>query len=355
MSQGTSDHEFARRLADLKKGPWVEDGSLAAELLTPPKELSALAYARVPIDLEALPLGETRSLRSRNAELRVVLRPHWSEAITEPDQVRIRDSFDAALTHLQILELAVETGYLREDDVQEEARTGLLSLLWSPAARRFVNDYDYIAVDFLAARFGVAGLRDVRPPSPDPTAAIRFAGFLSQETTLSQDTYVDEWLAFLDDYVEEEGEQDAFYEYLELGVDDPQLERFQRLAVGAQRFVVYLADLFGTLTSSERPRFGLFYQYWLARMFAYELIDGVYVRDTAIWDGGDSWIDVIRRSPILRADAPDVGGGLEIKSPWDRDLAIVSTAWEETKAFASAAKAPPDSGLRETPGLTSGA
>jgi hypothetical protein len=298
-------HEQDARLADMLDGPWAERAAVAVKTLARPAGL----------------LGARPALAARTAD---ALRPHWLREVESEKEIELRDSLDFALAQLQLLELAVETGYLPLDGVRQPARELFESVLWSKPAQDFARAYDYVSVEYLARRVGFAPLAAKHDgPAPDPRAAVRYATFLDHHRHWLEDELIDEWLGFLDDYVEHRGEQDDFYAFLERPAKKSQ--RFARLAEGARRSIEMLSDLFGVMNETERPRYGLFYAYWLAKLFGYEYRRGAYRRNREMWDGNDSWARAIKDSPLYRE-----GGGEVIK----QQLASLETVWKETLAIA---------------------
>ena len=296
--------EELARLEDLKEGPWNKRGHAATKFLAPRTDLLELVDTPETISLPLLKETLSSGDHSREPALAHVFRLHWlpDGDITSRCELKLRDSLDFALTFLQLVELAVETGYLGARAVRGPARETMLRLLWSDAARRFVEGYEYIGVEYLAARVGFPGFRTRDPPPPDESAEIRFASFLDHHRAWLEDAVIEEWLGFLDDHVEYPNEQQDFYQYLNGKNRGRASLRFRRLAAGADKSLVMLADLFGMLRREEQARFGLFYGYWLAKLFGFELGPDGFRGTIHPLDGG-SWAAAIKKSELFVAEA----------------------------------------------------
>lgn len=281
-----SAEELRARIAGLNAGPWTARGRFAADKLREAGiSVEGVAPLR-PFDFTILdlPLHAVKLEKS----LTHVLRPHWEKAITKRPEIKFRESLDSALTHLQLIELAIETGYLPIEQVPAEIKNRVINLLWANPVRSFVRDYDYVGVEFLAQRLGIQGTTARTPPPIIAKGSVLFSAFLATLRRIERDKSINAWLDFLDDYVLRANEQNEFYEYLEEEKPEPS-NRFRSLTIGARSFTVELADFFVLTTGETRGMFGLFYAYWFQKMFGYELTDKGYVRDNENWEGNDSW------------------------------------------------------------------
>lgn len=264
-----------------------------------------------------------------------LFRSHREEPITNVEELAFRNSFDEALGRLQLLELAVVTGYLPLEVVRTRAREELIVLLWPSAARQYLRIYDYLGVRFLAARVGVElGLPAVDPPAPDASAAVRYATFLSQISAWHEDPDVDEWLGFLDDYVEYEDEQADVDHFLRTGLlpDKSNLAtaaRFQRLAIGAERVLALLADLHNVLEPRERPLFGVYHAYWMAKLFGYKFDER---RGRFVYDSDRNWSACLKGRALETVTVPR-----PVRMSRRKELAAhradAGALWKETKAL----------------------
>ena len=248
--------------------------------------------------------------KRKSGLLAKVLRPHFEfeGVVDDEEEIRTRDVFDEALTLPQLYELAVQSGYLHESSVRTPARTILTDLLWSDPARRFVAAYDYVAVPMLAARVGILGLASVKPPEPNPSAALHFAGFLAHLRAFHADDRIDLWVHFLDDYLVEDDEQDMLWDYLR-GQRETPPSRTEELLTGCQVFVTSLASAFHILQESEMGPFGLLHSYWLQKFFGYERNGkGLFVKNVSEWGRVDSWAHTISTSRHLvpAGTAPEI-------------------------------------------------
>jgi hypothetical protein len=312
----TPENETQRRFADLLSGPWREKAEHARAMVGP---VSVIKVGESRVDLTTLQLVNGDKVRFTTLD--AVFAPHWEREPGQED-MKIRDSFDYALGQMMLTELAVETGYVTLDVVRDVVRRELTMLLWSPGARRYLMTYDYVPVRFLAARVGIdLGLPAVDPPKPNEKAEVRFATFLSHHQRWSTDPTIDQWLGFLDDYVEVEGEQLMFAEFLRREGEAPR-QRFTTLLVGVEHFLRSLANLFSLLDPDEVPHFGLVYAYWIARFYGMRLgKDGTYRQVDINWDAE------VRGSPLFEDTD---GHGL------NDDLEVILRAWRRIQEFVKA-------------------
>jgi hypothetical protein len=326
-----SDKELSQRLAAIEHGPW---GHGIAKMQ---KQLAPIEPVTLGSALDKIQLSKPNKKRAK--QLGTLLRPHFldDDGITDPREIEIRDSLDEALIMPQLFELAVETGYLPIEIIMGPARKILADVLWSKAARDFVAAYDYVAIPMLAARLGITGLGAAHPPTPTPKAAVRFAGFLAHV----RDFYVDEriqiWTSFLDDYIEEPEEQDKLWSYLK-GKKKKGPARAATLLAGCQDFVRSMASAFYHLDDDERGRFGLIHAYWLQKFFGYEMDATGYIKNSELWDPGDSWAHTVAKSPHLIP----AGIGTEIAEVWggqfDEDVKLLKRVFNAVRSLAASAR-----------------
>lgn len=276
-------------------GPWAEDAR----------------------DAEAW-LREGRPLRG--LEPKRVFQAHWERIPTER-AAKLRASFDSALTSLMLADLAIMTGYVRRVDIEGPVRSAFQRLLSSEPARRYIDDYDYVAVRFLASRFGIdLGLSPAEPPE-GLEAPTLFASFLAQFRDWYEDGELDVWLSFLDDFVVIENEAVRFERYLRSGQrprDGVASERFDDLLAGLGAFLVNLYDIFAVIPTEVRPMFGLVHVYWIAAFFGYELENGRYVKNYIDWG------PAVAKTPLVT----EAGRLL-----WDASLATLKEVWRDTSAL----------------------
>lgn len=322
--------ELAARLDSIQSGPWIARSAKARRKLHAPDIQLVDVAGDSSVDLGALTIGPRASVLVK--ELRTTFKWHGKGRIPTHAEREVRDSFDDALTHLQMIELAIETGYLPADQVEDAIRPQFVSLLWAEPARQFVRIYDYTSVEALAMRLRIEGFPKHKPPVVDDSGAVFFASFLATHRAIESDTAIDTWLAFLDDYVIRRDEQNDFYAFLESGEPGRSKRRLQ-LLLGAREFAVMLADFLSTLPDHMQARFGAFYAYWLAKLFGYDLRDGRYVR-SKIWGRGKaSWVLALKGWYRQRAenDKEDVGAADEAALV-ERSFNVLATAWEHVRS-----------------------
>jgi hypothetical protein len=318
-----SDTELAARLGAIKNGPWAPRSSLAHRVLAIP-DADAMKILLTTDRVDLRDYHPADAPRSTIKKLKQTLQAHWIGDGPSEDEQAVRDSFDNALTYFQMIELAIETGYLPQEQVAKDARTRLVRLFWSEAARQYILDYDYMSVADLAARIGVIGLEERRPPPIDPSASVHFAAFLATHRALERDPTCMEWLAFLDDYIVEEDQND-FFEFLEKG-QPARTRRRQRLVLGAQTFSVSLADLLVTLPPEHRVRFGAFYAYWFAKLFGFERGPRGYRRNTELWGETDSWAHALGRW-LHRVAKETHEGAVQVIRTYDESVVLLREVW----------------------------
>lgn len=118
------------RLNGLLKGAWMDAAEEAEEFLRPPKGLVNGLIGKVHITIQDLEARErATATEKRSKKIRHVLRAHWKskEGVVDPEEINVRDSFDEALTSLQLLELGAESSYLPEAVVIRAGKNRLLS------------------------------------------------------------------------------------------------------------------------------------------------------------------------------------------------------------------------------------
>src|SRR5947208_3247485 len=134
---------------------------------------------------------------------RRVLRPHWEDpsGITDSKEINQRQQFDGVMEWLLTLELACSTEYLGLKDTKKRVTCNMRELLVLPAVARFIDDYDYFGVRFLASRLGLTlcGLPTLGAPRPEPAESGVIATFFNKEIALRADADVQAFLKVLDD------------------------------------------------------------------------------------------------------------------------------------------------------------
>lgn len=269
--------EAKKRIEYLSEGPWIERGSLAWTKI-----------AKQP--------GVPTNSRTQ-AGLKRLLRPHWIEPISYRESV-VRDSFDEALIIYQLYELSIENRYIELADIKQQVAAELTSLLWSDGARSFLKIYGYTLVIYLAQRVGIdVGFRQVPLPPIREGSEGRFASFLSQHVLWYQDPLLRGWIRFLDDYLVLSGEDEVDKKVFSKFLKTKQRKFTNEVALwgfvaGADRFLTRIADLSDSLSKDEKPSYGMFYAYWMAKFYGYGLDENGYVRDPKKID----WSEALQNS-----------------------------------------------------------
>ena len=254
--------EVAARLRGLENGPWKKRARFAERRLAPRGPLDVASAGAIDL----FSIGEEFAFGTLT-EMNDSLRFRGTLPITDVSVVRLRGSLDSAFTYLQLMELAIETGYVPLDSIRTDARASLAAVLWATPARSFLKAYEYMPVEHLANRIGVEGLSNKAPPEIDPTASIRFAGFLTSLRQIESNTEVRAWQNVLENQLPDSIDQDDYFSYLKrvrttAPISAPQVAR------GAREHVIRLADFFRAVPSDLALRFGIFYRYWLEKLFA---------------------------------------------------------------------------------------
>ena len=279
MSSRRRGHETLQRVEFLKRGPWAMLGETAWKEIAWKKAIPPMARSEGLLNLAAV-YGKANAPEQRR--LRQLLRNHRERATSDEEDIS-RNSFDDALTRYQLYELAVESSYIPLTAIWKEARNDLVRLLWSEAARRYLRHYHYVTVAFLAGRLGLEIGFPCKPPPVQEGNQTQFAFFLSQHQTWYNDVLLDGWLAFLDDYEvlnSKRSDKEILQDFLNSDTDafDDEFVLWQ-LVAGAERFLFILSDLYTTLSRSERPSYGSFYFYWMARFYGYRSAARGFERD----------------------------------------------------------------------------
>lgn len=290
--------EQLQRISDLLNAPW--------------RKYSEAARVRVP--------------NFSPAEAEKYFRPHENSPMKR-DEIELRSAFDNALCEFQLLELAVECGYLSLDVVRPVAETDFDSLLKSKAAIDYLRTYDFVTVRFLAARLGRdLGLPAVTPPPVNAHASIRFATFISLHADFTENEAVDHFTKLLDDFrfahridAEFLKEQLAMpKEVYELSSEGYQA--FMKVALGLLEFVQILSEIFLQLSSSEKPLFGCFYSYWLSHFFGERRDQGAYRPHGVTFEN-------VSFHPALRPTGDSLPSPEQLQS----SIAVLREVWEQTK------------------------
>jgi hypothetical protein len=124
------------------------------------------------------------------------------------------------------------------------------------------------------------------------------------------------------------------------------LKSFLGYVSGADRFLTLLSDLYFTLTESERPRYGMFYAYWMVRFFGWDLKKSGFFRDK----GQTDWSRELLKSSRLEEHfnelqkssgaKPEMNGKGKQADLWaqyratlEQRVEAVGEFWQTTRAF----------------------
>ncbi|MEQ9450264.1 MAG: hypothetical protein RJQ07_01655 [Pseudomonadales bacterium] len=252
--------EVHERLASLRHGPWASKGKFALKTMYAPNLEEIVG--RGEIDLSQI---EPSGFNENETFIQRSLRYSGNVPVTDPKAQKLRGSLDSTFTHLQLMELAIQTGYLPSDVVRESARANLAAVLWSQPAQSFVQAYQYLPVAQLANRVDMTGLSDARPPEIQDDNALRFASFLASLRQLESSPFVSYWKQVADGQVGfQSGE--AYLRYLS-GESEESPRGTLKVLAGLREYVVTLADLVRSLPRGSEPPFVSFYRYWLDRLY----------------------------------------------------------------------------------------
>lgn len=287
------------RLHDILSGPWREKSLLARETLP------ALSPE----------------------ELRRYLRSHFLDPIREPREIAFRESFDYLLEELQLLELAVATGFLPLDSVRAHAEAEYSQFVASAPARSYLRTYDLLPVRYLAARLGIdLGIGAVRPPAVNPQLSVRYVVFLSTHYEFVASPSIRRFLMLIDDFVFGGRFNAAFFQqHLAVGPDGltaGEQELFRAAAAGLLSFVEDLGDFFLSVPAGEQGYFGLAYSYWLSHFFGLRRVQTGYERKAVSFE--DVQVEPATEKERFRAR-----------------IATLSEVWHQTREVIRAAEPRP--------------
>jgi hypothetical protein len=295
--------EYQLRLDDIRQGPWRRQSQKARELLP---RLSASKQDRY-------------------------FRSHYVDEIEDAQELEFRESFDQALEELQLLELAVASGYLPLSEIQSAAKAELETLLRSDAARKYLQTYDFLPVRHLAARVGVElGLPAVHPPRVQSDAALRYATFLAVHSDFTSSVTISKFTMLMDDYCFHNTIDARFFERYLAGAVDGLTEAEERildeLRTGMVQFVQTLGDLFLQLRDEEKAIYGCVYAYWLGRFFGIRRVEDRYETQGVAFD------KVAPAALIPSSDVRDDIGQVETQRLADR-VASLREVWDRTRTL----------------------
>jgi hypothetical protein len=256
----------------------------------------------------------------------------------------VRDSFDEALTVYQLYELAVETGYIQLEDILDRVYRELKDLLWSEGARRYLRNYNYSGVAYLAHRVRLdLGYRKIELPPVRRGVEGRFASFLSQHALWYKDKVLDGWIGLLDDYEVlndlDETDKKVFWSFLTTSEKKFRKEtKLWTFVAGADRLLMRLAGLAESLSIEEKPSYGIFYAYWMAKLYGYDLGNKGFFRDNKQVDWPAALVkserlaDQLAQVDSLRGALPD-GVKPQDAARFAQHDRIVRDFWDIRKQF----------------------
>jgi hypothetical protein len=244
-------------------------------------------------------------------ELRRVLRPHWEDpdGIRAPADIAIRRGFDWALYQLSALELGVSTGYLHLSAADGKIDHRMRKLLKSRAVARFIDDYDYFQIRFLANRislteFKLPGLPRLPALAGSPERDEVVGEFLKQTVVLQNEPDVRLLFDFLDDTpnpniekgtLEKGPQQGRFRLWLaDRGAeqDSETLEIFETLKSALTEWVLARYNSYRDQPEPMQARLAVFDIYWLVKLLNAEISTSGDVSYC-----GSSWISLVAKSP----------------------------------------------------------
>jgi hypothetical protein len=296
-------NEQRARLEDIQTGPWRKKSEFARQRL------------------------QTLS----TAELERYLRSHYGDEINDQAELDFRQSFDQALEEIQLLELAVASGFLPLDVVRPAIEPDFATLLSSKAARAYVKLYDFVLVRYLACRLSIElDIGTVQPPPINSRAEIRYAVFLGTHYEFITSPLVELFTMYIDDFYFGERPIDVGFLKRWIGGDQPSnLGPEEQKVVGNGylgfiQFTEALGDFFFQLHSEERPYFGLAYGYWLSHYFGLRRPRGQYEQLSVSFED-------VRLAPSLFALDPNSDGMQAERKRFYERLSTLKAVWDETR------------------------
>jgi hypothetical protein len=303
--------ENDERLEDLLSGPWRTKSELARQRL---KRVSE---------------EDNRLFRAYSL----------ASPITDRSEIEFRYSFDQAMEELQLLELAVETGYLSLGAVRSTAEVSFEELLSLSGAKEYLLVYDYVLVRFLAARLGFElGFGSLEIPPVVAGAELRFAGFLSVHREFTSSETIQKFTMLLDDFKFQKLINVSFFKNVLVqggaGLSAKQKLRLESLCLGLTQFVQLLGDFFLGLDSDQQALFGMHYAYWLSHFF------GMRHRAQADVFPFLSLSDVVPDRMLFPPTLDSVALAAEQKRFLERIL-VLKNVWIQTRSFIASTNVTP--------------
>lgn len=264
-------------------------------------------------------------------ERRRVLRPHWEDpaGITSQTDLGLRKGFDWALNQLAALELAASTGYVSHTTATGQVGQQMKKLLQSRAVARFIDDYDYFQIRFLASRMDLPEFKLPRLPnipalsgSPETDTAV--GTFLRQTPPLQNGKEFQLLYDFLDGLALPGIEKGCQHERFRLWLADSGSEQdeavrkhFETLKRAIAKWAVERSGIYRGQPEPLQARFAVFDIYLLLKLFDAEISTSGDVSYC-----GSSWLTLLAASPHF-GDNREAG---------ERIADIFRTGYETTRA-----------------------
>jgi hypothetical protein len=311
--------ELQARLAAVRDGPWAKRataahspfeirpasevlGQLASDVFPKPKLSGPLVSSGSPITF--------RIWGTQGAPLTAA-------------QLQARARFDDAYTYFQLVDLAIDTGYLPANQIDVPVRAQLSEISKPLENIRIGNDefQPYLSTGFETARF----LTERSEPT-HPDGAVHFASFLATDRSLSRNPLCVAWQSFLEDKPDE---QPRFYEFLK-SKERATSVRQQTLILGAQSFVVLLSDFLIALPESLQTRFAYLYGNSLRHFFGHRTDRSGLNLALKPWTYiPESWAVVVGDWINERGSAgASTYSSLAVASLYNESLGVLRPIWE---------------------------
>jgi hypothetical protein len=289
------DSEVKARLRAIESGPWRRrarfdrPGRAAPSFPNRPSIQVYFPIAPIP----GLPVPATSASAGDLPYLGVF-------ADTESEDLKhTQSSLEDAIVYLQIVNLALETGYLPREELGGSLQKHVDLIFTPEPARRRTHPDFYLRSRPIVARLNLERFLGHRKAPTESNSAVHFASFLAADRALERDPYCAAWNRFLFGSGKEYAE---FRTFLRSG-SPPRTRRQMTLVFGGQRFASMLADFFVTLPGSVRPRFGALYGDQLSYFLGESPSRGTAQPGSPVWPTENkNWADEVKawiaRAPL---------------------------------------------------------
>jgi hypothetical protein len=251
--------ELQARVAAVRDGPWARRASAARS----PFAFRTAAYDLTEPESYIFPKPQL-SGPLVSSELPITF-PIWrtqSTPLTDTQQ-QARNTFDDAYTYFQLVDLAIDTGYLPANQIEVPVRLQLSQIIRPPRGTISIGNEEF--APYVERGFETKPFLTQRSEPTHPDCAGHFASFLATDHSLNRNPLCVAWQSLLADKPDE---QRSFYVFLN-SRKRATLRRQQTLILGAQSSVVQLADFLIPLPESLQMRFAYLYGSRLRRFFGY--------------------------------------------------------------------------------------